>query len=866
MTDVDDDARNHETRLALVLNGGVSLAVWMGGVTHELDLLRRASSGNVENAVPDEADLPVFKIWARLARKAGTRVSIDIVSGTSAGGLNGLLLATALARGSALPNLRQVWEESAALDKLIKPLSKTSVLSGESFEQKINDALGRIDECAGCTQQSVTLFVTATALDGRSRQFRDGFGADFDVPDHRRLYQFQHGERVIFTKGDCRTWGFGLENHADFAMARNPELVQVARATAGFPVAFPPVNERPLVKFRRDPAPELGFPASCVIDGGVLNNAPFGPVLDAITRRKMESPVRRVVVYVVPSGGRAEREDTKDLSCDEIQWYKCGVNALRYPQESNFRSGAEALADLLGGSIRDKALELFARTTEDRELDERIQKVAKELLGEYRRNRAVAVLHHARKRIAASGAVSGLSVMPEPDGSWIDDVLGRGRRADSGLPAPNWVPRLDPREIRGPRKEGWRWGLVAAERVLQCLLGHLHQPLLPGEPEEHDPKKRRALIQGAQQVNGYLHQVLAMLDAVEAELGMHAGGDDIADEGAARLYQRVFDDMNIPEEVNALIEKASKAHVRAMRQVDGRRKWNADRVVASCLAVEVVTRVYEPPSKIVEPLAPDFQFLRLGPDKISPLFDEDRFHDLGDRKLYGIRLQHFGAFVNADWRRSDFAWGRLDAAHHLLHLLPGMSDQERRREEAALHAAILEAEAPGPSPQERPSEESARGWMEGNLKELKKSDSKLLKDFYAGNSAAKETLKGVTGAVLELLEKSGRPADRDPMPSWMKVWDRLVDIGRCVLSPSLTTSELAGRQNRTLRRIRRMTRSLREGVTAAYRVDPLTVRRAAVEGAKRDAWTLVSTILLIGLVAGLVIGAGLGVGLYAAAN
>ena len=34
---------DHEVRIALVLNGGVSLAVWMGGVTHELDLIRRAS-------------------------------------------------------------------------------------------------------------------------------------------------------------------------------------------------------------------------------------------------------------------------------------------------------------------------------------------------------------------------------------------------------------------------------------------------------------------------------------------------------------------------------------------------------------------------------------------------------------------------------------------------------------------------------------------------------------------------------------------------------------------------------------------------------------------------------------------------------
>ena len=39
-------AQQHEIRLALVMNGGVSLAVWMGGVAHELDLIRRATTEN----------------------------------------------------------------------------------------------------------------------------------------------------------------------------------------------------------------------------------------------------------------------------------------------------------------------------------------------------------------------------------------------------------------------------------------------------------------------------------------------------------------------------------------------------------------------------------------------------------------------------------------------------------------------------------------------------------------------------------------------------------------------------------------------------------------------------------------------------
>src|SRR2546429_2021811 len=88
-----EDAQTTEIRLALVMNGGVSLAVWMAGVTHEIDLLRRASS-NPEvsaNSVP-EKDRPVFALWQRLARRETRKiVRVDVVSGTSAGGLNGLL-------------------------------------------------------------------------------------------------------------------------------------------------------------------------------------------------------------------------------------------------------------------------------------------------------------------------------------------------------------------------------------------------------------------------------------------------------------------------------------------------------------------------------------------------------------------------------------------------------------------------------------------------------------------------------------------------------------------------------------------------------------------------------------------------------
>ena len=40
------DGRQRELRLALSMNGGVSLAVWIGGAVSEIDVMRRAEKGS----------------------------------------------------------------------------------------------------------------------------------------------------------------------------------------------------------------------------------------------------------------------------------------------------------------------------------------------------------------------------------------------------------------------------------------------------------------------------------------------------------------------------------------------------------------------------------------------------------------------------------------------------------------------------------------------------------------------------------------------------------------------------------------------------------------------------------------------------
>jgi hypothetical protein len=133
-------------RIALSLNGGVSLAVWMSGVVHELDLICRASRDRnpvapaADSATPAGAERDHYRRWQQFCAKQDVEVVVDVIAGTSAGGLNGTFLAKAVACGSGLPNLRTLWATEAALEpgKVLwdsGTASVPSVLNGDYFQE-----------------------------------------------------------------------------------------------------------------------------------------------------------------------------------------------------------------------------------------------------------------------------------------------------------------------------------------------------------------------------------------------------------------------------------------------------------------------------------------------------------------------------------------------------------------------------------------------------------------------------------------------------------------------------------------------------------------------------------------------------------
>jgi hypothetical protein len=107
--------REKELRVALVCFGGISLAVYIHGVSKEILKLVRASTAlhdirdRAARACATFAELPqarhrhydteaiYFELLREIGRNIDLRVIVDIIAGASAGGINGTMLARALA-------------------------------------------------------------------------------------------------------------------------------------------------------------------------------------------------------------------------------------------------------------------------------------------------------------------------------------------------------------------------------------------------------------------------------------------------------------------------------------------------------------------------------------------------------------------------------------------------------------------------------------------------------------------------------------------------------------------------------------------------------------------------------------------------
>lgn len=271
-----------ELRLALVMNGGVSLAVWMGGVTNEIARLVCAHQQD--------------EIYASLLRMTNSRASVDVISGTSAGGVNGAALSVAMVYKGQFARLRDVWLTVGSFAALLRqPVGKNpgSLLDGNGyFLPEIKKGLAALVGHQGTAQPArdcpLDLRLTTTLLQGEPGRYVDDLGTPINDVNHRAYFHFQH--RI---------------ERSDFLDAPDKliaSLAKAARSTASFPFAFEPSSVTADDQLKSEEGQALQG-MRFVVDGGVLDNKPFRGALQAIFSMPRQGGVRRVLAYVNPDPG-----------------------------------------------------------------------------------------------------------------------------------------------------------------------------------------------------------------------------------------------------------------------------------------------------------------------------------------------------------------------------------------------------------------------------------------------------------------------------------------------------------------------------------------------------------------------------------
>ena len=281
-----------EVRLGLVLYGGVSLAIYENGIVQEI--YRAIRGDGVYGLIRDLIDSDIV---------------VDVISGTSAGGVNGVMLAYALATQRDFLGSAARWRELGDIQKLLRdPDDKhdTSILSSEYYQEKLSscyfDGLMPVTDGTAPAISELDLFVTGTDAHGVISTVYDDLGHPIDVKNHRAVFQLQYrGDRKNdFERVDLEIEEKGILKKKSVAVTCD-DMATLSRLTSGFPVAFEPISIG-----TKEQAPafhrwgRLSGPA-VYMDGGILNNKPFTTTISAIASRTATREVERFLIYVEPS-------------------------------------------------------------------------------------------------------------------------------------------------------------------------------------------------------------------------------------------------------------------------------------------------------------------------------------------------------------------------------------------------------------------------------------------------------------------------------------------------------------------------------------------------------------------------------------
>jgi patatin-related protein len=435
-----------EIRFAVVMYGGVSLAIYINGVAQELYRLVRSTAikkdangdskalagttidgtervyRKLSHLVSDDDLLKRYRTYvqkienrrlqlARDERNAATRKKmlaewikhegpdplevetndndtavrtafiVDILSGTSAGGINAIYLAKALANDQKIDQLKDLWvnEGDIALllnDKhsvmglhLSNQVPPQSLLNSRRMYYKLLKSLNdmekyrpSVDNFQSPNVDELDLFITTTDIAGVPVPLRLLDGVVYERR-HRNVFHFKYGKAEVL--GDDQN---------DFRRALNPFLAFAARCTSSFPFAFEPMRLCDIDEvvnlfgeyrydslcksdssewqrfFQEELDPQTGTPvrpprfaSRSFGDGGYLDNKPFSYATETLAHRQSDVPVDRKLIYIEPSPEHPEDEPANLEKPNALQNVKAAV--LDLPTYETIREDLQRVLD-----------------------------------------------------------------------------------------------------------------------------------------------------------------------------------------------------------------------------------------------------------------------------------------------------------------------------------------------------------------------------------------------------------------------------------------------------------------------------------------------------------------------------------------
>ena len=443
-----------EVRFAVVMYGGVSLAIYINGVAQELlNLVRATAPAQPMRLGPSEALLSdeeiagttaeVYRELGRVLRrnkgstKEGhrpirTRFVVDVISGSSAGGINGIYLAKALANDQPIEGLKQLWVDEADIAKIVNDeasYDKLGLRRGKPPQSALNsrrmywmllDALDGMDRARAPRNENfespyvdeLDLWITTTDVRGvtvptrplRPLRLREASS---------EVFRFVYGSG--YARGQLGPEPGTIQSEPpqnDFRRPNNPFLAFAGRCTSSFPFAFEPMQLNDIDevlaadRFRdeyrgrgaasaswrkffeeylkpgaseaiEDAREDDVYRTQFFADGGYLDNKPFTWATRSLGLRRADLPVDRRLIYVEPDPGTpgllrhvgGEQGDAVEA------WKAFGPLAHIDPTEARIRPNAieNAIAAITGiprsEPIRDDIAEILRRNRQLERVD-----------------------------------------------------------------------------------------------------------------------------------------------------------------------------------------------------------------------------------------------------------------------------------------------------------------------------------------------------------------------------------------------------------------------------------------------------------------------------------------------------------------